>query len=135
VGGIGVPGGTAQRLQRAEIHGGLDLLGVAADPVSFHRHGDRGPARLGVQGRGDAHVRQQRRVDAAGQLAKAAQRPRDLRRHLVQQRLRPRLVVIERAGRAAELAGQAGQIPLRAIAEVAFQPLPLGVLGRDQAFP
>jgi hypothetical protein len=77
-------------------------------------------------------VGQQRRVDPAGQLAKVRQRPGDLRRDLVQQRLRPRLVIIERAGRLAELAGQPGQLPLGPLPQVALQPPPLPVLRCDQ---
>jgi hypothetical protein len=77
-GGAEVPGGAAQRFQRAEVHRCLDLLRVPPDPVRLDRNGDRGLARLGVQGGSDAHVGQQRRVDAAGQLAEAGQRRRDL---------------------------------------------------------
>jgi hypothetical protein len=91
-------------------------------------------ADLGVPGRGDAHVGQQRRVDATGELPQVLQRLCGVRCHLVQQRFRLSIVVLQRLRRQPELAGQSGQLPLRAVADVAFQPPTFPVLRGDQAF-
>jgi hypothetical protein len=132
-GGVCVFRGVVQGLQRAEVHGRLGFLRVAPDPARLDGNGDRGLARLGVQGSGDAHVGQQRLADATGELPEVLQRLCGVRCHLVQQRFRLNLVVLQRLGRQLELAGQAGQLPLRAVADVAFQPLAFPVLGGDQA--
>jgi hypothetical protein len=56
-----------------------------------------------------------------------------VRCHLVQQRSRLSIVVLQRLRRQPELAGQSGQLPLRAVADVAFQPPTFPVLRGDQA--
>src|SRR6516165_4401736 len=52
-----------QRLQAAEVHRSLDVLGVPADAVSGHGDGDRGPVRGGAQGLGQSTPSQQWRIN------------------------------------------------------------------------
>ena len=66
-GGVGVLGDVLQGLERAEVHGRLDVLRVALNAVGLNRDRHRGLARLGLQGEHEALVGEQRRVDAPGQ--------------------------------------------------------------------
>ena len=73
-GGVGVLGDVLQGLERAEVHGRLDVLRVALNAVGLNRDRHRGLARLGLQGEDEALVGEQRRVDAPGESPQVVER-------------------------------------------------------------
>ena len=101
-----------ERLGADEVDGGLDRRRVA---VVRHRQGRRGrPTRRQlVQRRSDAALRQPCGPDPAGQLGELLPRGRQLPLDL-----RPAV---------GDELGDAGQMPLRAVAQLLLEPPPLGV--------
>ena len=65
-----------QRLQHAEIHGGLDVLGVSAQARRFHRDRNRRLPRLRLECGRQPQVGEQRRVDPPGEIPEIAERAR-----------------------------------------------------------
>ena len=125
--GPGVLGHVLQRLQDAEVRGGLGVAPVAPDSVRLDQDRKRGPAGLGRHRGRQSLVGQQRRVDTAGQGPQ-----------VVQGRVQPGP---ELAGHLPDLTGVIGgvveqpeldverdQLLLGAVVQVPLDPLALGVL-------
>src|SRR6266516_1787343 len=76
-----------QRFQHAEIHRGLDLLGVPAQPGCFNGDRQSRLLRLRLECCREPRVRQQRRVDPPGEIPEFLQRvlrlTLNLREHLI----------------------------------------------------
>src|SRR5438445_640008 len=73
-GGPRVLGNVLERLQAAEVDGGLGLLLVAADPVGVHADGQRGLAGLRLERRREPLISQERRVDAPREVPEVLER-------------------------------------------------------------
>jgi hypothetical protein len=135
LGGVGVFSGVLQCFQAAEIHRRLGVLAEPPDGVGVHDHRQRRLAGLGAQRGGQAQVGQQRRVDAAGQVAQVFQRSGGVCFELAEDR--PGLGRICGDGGLGQLEfdGQGDQVLLGAVVDIAFQPAPRLVLRGDQPLP
>ncbi len=84
---LGVLRDVLECFETREVHGRLDLLGVATDAVREHLDGDDRPAGLRVESRREAFVREEGWIDPAGQVAEVVERGRrialQVRHHLV----------------------------------------------------
>jgi hypothetical protein len=72
--GLRVLRGVLQRFQHAEIHGGLDVLGVPAQVRRFHRDRKRRLPGLCFERGRQPQVGEQRRVDPPGEIPELFQR-------------------------------------------------------------
>ena len=68
-GRAGVLGHVLERLERAEVDGGLHLLVVPTNAVGLDGRGDGSLERLRIEGGRQAAVGEQRRIDTAGEVA------------------------------------------------------------------
>jgi len=130
-----VPGGVLQRFNAAEVDRGLDLRRVPADAVGADLDGHRRLAGLGADGGGQALVGEQRRVDAAGQVAQGLQRAAGLGLELGDQGPFPVLVLAGQRLRLGQRAGDGEQLLLGAVVDVALDPPPLLILRGDDPQP
>jgi FtsX-like permease family len=131
----GVLGRVLQRLQAAEVHGGLDLKAVPAE--ARRGHGDRQgrAAAGGAQRLAEPAVGEQRRVDAVGEVAQFLDGGLDLVGELVDhQPGRLRVVGHEVAGKP-EVHGEGDQVLLRAVVQVALNATAFGVRTRHDPGP
>ena len=60
--------------RQAEVDGRFRLLRIPADPVRLDVDGDRDLPRLRLEGRGETLVREQRRIDPAGEISEVLER-------------------------------------------------------------
>jgi hypothetical protein len=134
-GGARVLGGILQRLEAAEVDGCLGLLREPPDRVGRNGHRHRGLARLRGQGGDQSGVREQRRVDAAGEVAEVLKRARRVGPQLGKQLPGLTRITVRRRGEQVELDRQRDQVLLRAVVQVPLKPPPRLVLRGHQALP
>ncbi len=130
---LGVLRDVLERLETAEVHGRLDVLPVAPDPVGLDRDRDRRLARLRGERRAEPLVGEQRRVDAPRQVPKGLERVLRVRPDLGQHRLHALGVAVDEALREALLDGERDELLLGSVVQVAFERLRALVLCRDDA--
>ena len=123
-----------QRLQHAEIDGGLDGPVVPADSVGFDDHRERDAAGVGGDCDSQALGFQQRRVHASGEIPHRVHRPVGLAAQLPEQRCGSRrFVLLGDSSRQAQLDLERHQPCLGAVVEITLQPASCRVLNLNQA--
>ena len=121
-----------QRLEGAEVDGGLHVQREPADPVRLHRDRNGRLAGLRLQGGGEASVREQRWVDPPRQIAKVFECRVRFLLEFPGERLRAFGVAIGELLEQPELHGQGHELLLGAVVDVPLQAPPLLVLGAHQ---
>ena len=131
--GVCVLGHVGQRLRDHVVGGGLD--GVR-QPLHGQRNelgGDRRARRQVVERAGEPLVAEDRRVDAARQLAQLLERAVELNAHVGEQALRGLWVALDARLDAAEVERERHQPLLGAVVQVALEAAAFGVLDLDDA--
>ena len=129
----GVLGGIGQRLGHDEVRSHLDPLRQAGLDVDLELHGDRRPTGERLESGREPSLRQDRRVDAAGQLPELVERAGQAVRHAGQRPLRLDLMWRHSFLGGAQLQAQRDQALLDAVVEVAFDAAARLVGGGDHA--
>jgi hypothetical protein len=120
-----------QGLEAREIDGCLSLPLVSADPVGLDRRGNQGLARLALQRRSESLVREQRGVDASGQIPEVVERRVRLGLEIAKQRAEPVVVLPDERLRDPLLHGERDELLLRAVVDVPLERAGALVLGAD----
>ena len=120
------------RLEAREVHGRFDILRVPGDRVGADLDRQTRLPRLRLERRDESLVRQERRIDAPGEVAEILQRGVGLALELADQLARLLRVPFDQAVGELELDGERHQLLLRAVVDVALQPPALGILRGDQ---
>ena len=132
---LGVLRDVGERLRDREVHRALDDRREAHGP-DLDPDVDRRPRGERVNRRAEARLGEDLRVDAAGELAELGEGGLRLGRGLVEAELRGRVEVVAEARPCqAQRERQRYETLLGAVVEVAFDPLSLGVPGRDDPRP
>ena len=124
-----------QRLQHAEVHRGLDVLRVAADPVGFDRYRNRRLSRLRFQRHAQSFVGKQRWIDAARQVAQRLERLVGIGLQLIERLLRTDGVPSEEHLGEPDLHLDGDEMLLGAVMQVALEAAALLVLRGDETLP
>src|SRR2546423_570888 len=134
-GGVRVLRDVVERLEAAEVDGRLHLLGVSTDAFGLDRRRDGRLTGLSLERRGETLVGEERRVDAASEVAQILERgagrglqPREQLAFL------PLVAADELLGET-ELHRERHELLLCAVVEVALDLASFLVLRRDQAPP
>src|SRR4051794_12767044 len=131
--GGGVLGDVGERLGDEVVGGGLDWLWQAdgGKGDDLDRYG-RARGEL-VERAGEALMAEDRRVDAAGQLAQLTQGEPELLARVREKALRALGIAVDLRLQRPDLQRERDEALLRAVVEVALEPAALGVLDLDQA--
>ena len=126
-------GGVRERLGDEVVRRRLDRIGqpVVEPDVQLDRHG--GAPRQHLERRHEPVVGEDRRVDAAGQLAQLLERLREVRVGAPEQLGRLRVAVGDLPPDQAQGERERDEPLLRAVVQVALEPAPLVVARRDDA--
>jgi hypothetical protein len=129
-----MPGRVLDGFDAAEVHGGLDVGRVAADIRGVDDDRQRHLPGMRADGRRESLLGQQRRADAAGQVAQGLQGLAGAGLELRDEGSFPLLVLTGQGLGQGQPGGDGQKLPLGAVAEVTFDPPSLVVLrGRRAA--
>ena len=126
-------GGVRQRLGDDEVGGGLDRRGGGRSSSRPRPSGSGAALGQRLERRAEPAVGEDRRVDAAGQVAQLLQRLADAGAGLGYQLLRALRVGLEPLLRQPEAHAERDEPGLRAVVQVALDAAELGVLILDRA--
>ncbi len=129
----GVLAGVLERLEGAEVDGGLDVVAVTSDIDEIDGRRERGSAGRRRERVGEPARHEQRREDAVGERPELGDRRLDVTLDLVDHRHRIGGVVLDGVARQAELDGERHEVLLGPVVEVAFELAPLAVAGGHDA--
>ena len=132
IGCLRVLRGVLQRLEHAEVDGGLELLRVTADSVGLDPHRHRCLPRLRLHGGREALVGKERRVDPAREVPQGLERVAQPALEIAKQLQLLLRLPADEGGREPRLDGEGDELLLRAVVQVALQAPSLLVLSRDQ---
>src|SRR5207247_7052272 len=106
---------------------------VPANSISIGDGGKRSPTACGAQGHSEPGAREQWRIDAVCQRPQLSDGRRDVILELVHERLRALGIAFRQLLEQPDLYRQGDEVLLRAVVQIAFNPPPLLVSGRNQS--